>query len=660
MGLAKDEESIELAAGPLAMTFEPSAAMLRYVRIGEAELVGNVDGVVRFEFRGEAGSAFRRNRIGLCVLHPIKECVGRRCVIGHGDGTTGESLFPTWISPHQPFQNVRSMTHDAAGHFRVKVDFEGEIFETEDQRNWTDASFKTYGTPLDLPFPVEVPRGTRIEQSVTITPVGRVAPISSPGRSRRTDGEVRVIVDWQRRRAPPPIGLSMATGGRPLTEATVDRLREIRPAHLRVDVRLDRWDWQADLQDAITLAERIDCNLEIATFSRDAVDAAWTRCLTHLQDAGRRIARWLVFHPTAKSTPDDLARAAAASIRESFASTAVVVGTDAYFAELNRDRPEVPDGCSVCYSINPQVHAFDKRSLRETIEAHRWTVDSAKRLFGRPVVISPITLNDRDGRELGWTVNAESLAAEFGVPAVDDDVAETLHGESLDFVDVVTNVESHGEHVGLAAAHRLPVICQKPMAHSLDAARDMVRQTSRAGVELLIHENWRWQAPLRRLKELLDTGELVCQTRRMREDIAGEDVATVMMRIASGATVTCNMSYASRWELDRFPQTMVAVEGTEGGVTLGVDYELRVFGRDGVKHETVALPQYSWTDPAYELIHTSIVACHRNLLGHLRGTAPAETTGPDNLKTLQLVFAAYQSQSAAAVVPVVAGRDVLA
>lgn len=299
---------------------------------------------------------------------------------------------------------------------------------------------------------------------------------------------------------------------------------------------------------------------------------------------------------------------------------------------------------------------------------------------------------------------AQELANRFAVASVYDDVEEMLKHESLDFVDVVTGVESHAEHVALAARHGLPVICQKPMAPSLEAAQEMLRQTREAGVELLIHENWRWQAPLRRLKEILDSNQLgtlvraridyansfpvfdnqpflkelkqfiltdigthildvarflfgeatqlYCQTRQIREDIAGEDVATVMMRMGGGVTVTCNMSYASRWEFDCFPQTMVAVEGTKGGVSLGTDYELRLYNHGGASRERVVIPHYSWADPAYELIHTSIVACHRNLLDHLRGEQVGETTGEDNVRSLQLVFAAYESSEKGAVVKI--------
>jgi predicted dehydrogenase len=110
------------------------------------------------------------------------------------------------------------------------------------------------------------------------------------------------------------------------------------------------------------------------------------------------------------------------------------------------------------------------------------------------------------------------------------------------------------------------------------------------------------------------------------------------------------MSYASRWEFDRFPETFLYVEGSEGGASLGADFKLRVFTRSGNEERRVAPPQYGWADPQYALVHASIVECHRNLLAALRGEAAAETTGEDNLKTLELVFAAYESAASGGVI----------
>src|SRR5258707_15141553 len=64
---------------------------------------------------------------------------------------------------------MRAISHQVAPGVSAEVRFEGDIFEMEDQRNWTDASYKTYCTPLGLPFPAKVEKGARVKQAVTFT-----------------------------------------------------------------------------------------------------------------------------------------------------------------------------------------------------------------------------------------------------------------------------------------------------------------------------------------------------------------------------------------------------------------------------------------------------------------------------------------------------------
>ena len=290
---------------------------------------------------------------------------------------------------------------------------------------------------------------------------------------------------------------------------------------------------------------------------------------------------------------------------------------------------------------------------------------------------------------------AEKLADEFGIPSVYDSVEELLSRDKPDFVDIITDVSSHQRFVKLAAAHRIPIICQKPLAPNLDDAYSMLAACRQAGIALYVHENWRWQTPIRQLKYALNAGTigrifrarvtysnsfpvfdnqpflkeldqfilmdigthildstrmlfgeactLYCRTHRANETIRGEDVATVMLEMASGATVICEMSYASRVEHDRFPETYVMVEGADGSMELGPDYWIRVTTAEGTHSRRYPPPRYSWADPAYELSQSSGVACNANLLEALRGISPAETSAEDNLKTLELVFACYES-----------------
>jgi predicted dehydrogenase len=213
-------------------------------------------------------------------------------------------------------------------------------------------------------------------------------------------------------------------------------------------------------------------------------------------------------------------------------------------------------------------------------------------------------------------------------------------------------------------------------------------------VGFFVHENWRWQTPIRAVKDALQTADLgrpfragitfansfpvfdnqpflaeleqfivadigshvldtarflfgeaesvYCQTARIHPQIRGEDVATVSLRMASGAAVTCEMSYASRTETEAFPQTCVHVECERGAVTLSRNYRLAVTTAAGTDVRHVAPPHYDWADPAYDLVHSSIVPCNADILAGLQG-GPCETTGEDNLRTVRLVFAAYES-----------------
>lgn len=292
---------------------------------------------------------------------------------------------------------------------------------------------------------------------------------------------------------------------------------------------------------------------------------------------------------------------------------------------------------------------------------------------------------------------AEALAHKFGVPHVYESAEDLLNNEKLDFVDIITDVGTHASLTRLAAQHGLNVVCQKPMGRTLDEARSMLSACQDAGVQFLINENWRWQYPLRQFKRILDEGgigkpfrarihycnsfpvfdnqpflkeldqfiltdigshildvarflfgdahNLYCQTARIHPDIKGEDVATVMMQMGAGMSVLCEMSYASLTEIEHFPQTYVYVEGDRGFLELAPDYHVRETTAEGTLIRRFEPPHYAWADPAYDLIHSSIVACQRNLLSHLKGESTAETSGEDNLKTVELIFGAYQSAS---------------
>jgi predicted dehydrogenase len=96
-------------------------------------------------------------------------------------------------------------------------------------------------------------------------------------------------------------------------------------------------------------------------------------------------------------------------------------------------------------------------------------------------------------------------------------------------------------------------------------------------------------------------------------------------------------------EHDVFTQTLILVEGDAGSAQLDRDYWVRVTTSSGTRanrHAPIWLP---WMHPQYLASHASIVPCNANLLRAIRGEGEAETVAADNLKTLRLTFAAYES-----------------
>ena len=99
-------------------------------------------------------------------------------------------------------------------------------------------------------------------------------------------------------------------------------------------------------------------------------------------------------------------------------------------------------------------------------------------------------------------------------------------------------------------------------------------------------------------------------------------------------------------EKEAFPQTLVLIEGEKGSLLLTNDFELKIITRDGVVvKENINPKMYNWLDPAYAVVHSSIVDCNADILNGLKGGF-CETTGADNLKTVDLVWKSYESAAA--------------
>ena len=282
---------------------------------------------------------------------------------------------------------------------------------------------------------------------------------------------------------------------------------------------------------------------------------------------------------------------------------------------------------------------------------------------------------------------------QFGIERRYQDAATLFATEQLDFVDIATTVPSHRPLVEMAAANRVPVICQKPFAASLEDAKVMVKRCEDAGVPLMVHENFRWQTPIQAIRAVLDRGEigtpffgrisfrsafdvfsgqpylatgkrfiiedlgihildiaryllgdvtaLDARIMRINPAIAGEDVATLLLDHERGATSVVDCSYATKLAVEPFPETLVEIDGTDGTIRLAQGYRLTVTGRTGTHVSDVSPRLLPWASRPWHNIQESIVAIQQHWVQCLKEGREPSTSGTDNLKTLALVEAAY-------------------
>ena len=303
---------------------------------------------------------------------------------------------------------------------------------------------------------------------------------------------------------------------------------------------------------------------------------------------------------------------------------------------------------------------------------------------------------DRDPARLA------AVGDQFGIARRYADADAMLAAEALDFVDIVTTVPSHRSLVELAAQRRLPVICQKPFAATMADARAMVDACAAAGVSLMVHENFRWQSPIRQVRAAIDGGEigapfwarvsfrtgydifagqpylaegerfiledlgihaldvarfllgeatsLAARTSRVNPIIKGEDAAAVLLGHANGATSVVDVSYTTKRTPDPFPETIVEVDGSEGSIRLSQGYRLAVTSAAGTREADASPPVLPWASKPWHGIQDSVRAIQQHWVDCLRAGREPDTTGRDNLKSTALVEAAYASAAGAGTV----------
>jgi D-apionolactonase len=370
---------------------------------------GHADGVLSFEVQATADAPLTTNRCGFVVLHAAG-VAGCALQVGHCDGAIEDTRFPLQISPSQVAYGIRRLTHVAPSGLQVDCLMQAELphdplgkFEMEDQRNWSDASFKTYVASLLDPWPYTLPAGRVLTQRVTVTVrPGAAATAASDLRSATGDAQVRVGAATGIR--VPPVGLGLPLDVARITAAEQACVRALRPACLQAEVAAgDAAASDLQLQGIVQLAR--DCG---AAVQLDVL------CPPHEEPAhlARRLAqqcrsRGLVpqavracpevylksYQPSDTWPQSPSLEAYAQAFAQAFADSHIGGGMLTYFTELNRKRQSASHIAFIGHSTCPLVHAADDRSVMQTLESLPHIARSVRAIWpGLGYRLGPITL----------------------------------------------------------------------------------------------------------------------------------------------------------------------------------------------------------------------------------------------------------------------------
>lgn len=413
------EPAVEEADGAFRVSFDARNTEGDVDFSWSATIEGTADGTVSYEMDGTAHSAFAFAKLGLCLHHPVRESAGR-LFRGVAPGTPVGGELPRLIGPQirlpdegwdlPLFDPVQWLEIDLPQGERIRFDFEGDLFEMEDQRNWTDGSFKTACTPAFLRYNHTIQPGGRIRQKLTFRVAGATrVPRRAEPLVLRVGGPIGSVV--------PPVGLGSASHREPPTDRHTALLRALGPAHLRVDVRpSDTGAFEYGLGEARALGAA----LELALFI-NGDDSFVSDVIEVLLRSNVRTDRVLVFDDDAEVTPLDQVEI----VRSRLTGIPVGGGTNIYFNELNRHRPDPERLDVVAYSINPQIHAFDELSLVESLAAQYETVRSARAFSEQtPIAVTPITLRPR----FNAVATVEESSTASGLPRQVDPRQMSLFG----------------------------------------------------------------------------------------------------------------------------------------------------------------------------------------------------------------------------------------
>ncbi len=344
----------------------------------------NEQGSLKASFEGKALSSFLKNRIGLNVQLPAKPYAARSYEVTHSDQTKTSGQLPNQVSAHQPIFDIQQIHW--GGHTPVQMKFTGEVFEMEDQRNWSDASFKIYSTPLATPFPVMVNAEDTCEHTFALkvseykdTTAAAMYGLEAPKKELRL----------------PKIGTMIGRNEETLVSQGI-MAKKLGLDHVLIEVFLSKANWEDELSASLHQLEdspevNICLSCIIAQHKSAEKLAQLAKCLTRRSISPSAIC---LFEENALVSKENL-KDYFDFLKMKFPYCSIGSGTYAYYAEFNRANQLYAQNDFSIFSLSPQVHATDELSLIENLRTQSDLIANAEERFNLPVHLGPITLKQR-------------------------------------------------------------------------------------------------------------------------------------------------------------------------------------------------------------------------------------------------------------------------
>jgi hypothetical protein len=313
------------------------------------------------------------------MLHPA-DFAGLDLEIGHCDGSREVTQFPRLISPGQAAFNISSLSYTPEGCPRVLCRIDASLpshgsapCEMEDQRNWSDASFKTYVGSLLDPWPYWLQPDFRIRQHIEIALTEIPAPFI------RSAIDARLSFGAGEAKRMPAIGIGFDVEQPPCHQAAVQALEALSPQTLVLIGRPDAAEFETRSAEVARLAARCDAAVELQLIvapTRDPVpDLQFVASILHRAGASPQSVMvcpdaLLKSYQPDGAWPDlppleDYYKAA----RAAFPDSEIGGGMVTFFTELNRKRPTGADIDYVTHTTSPIIHAADDDSVMEALQS---------------------------------------------------------------------------------------------------------------------------------------------------------------------------------------------------------------------------------------------------------------------------------------------------